>query len=66
MRRPPDPKSERAPLPGRPNHKADFHKPKESTDTVPELQARILRRRFAPAYYFASAIAALAFAGGPR
>jgi hypothetical protein len=74
MRGPPDPKSERAALPGSPVAQkslpcttepvAQKSLPctTESTETVPELQARSLRHRFALGYYFAATVAHLAFA----
>ena len=62
MRGPPDPKSERAPLPGRPKIASQKFNTDEFTETVPELQARSLRHRFALGYYFAATVAHLAFA----
>jgi hypothetical protein len=66
MRGPPDPNSERAPLPGRPDIASQKFHTEESTETVPELQARSLRRRFALGYYFAATVAQLAWGALPR
>jgi hypothetical protein len=38
----------------------------DTTETVPELQARSLRRRFALAHYLAVTVAQLAWGGLPR
>ena len=66
MRGPPDHSSERAPLPGRPNRRADFWKPDESSLAAFDLQAEKLRRLYSFCRATAYTIAALAFAGGPR
>jgi hypothetical protein len=62
MRGPPDPNSERAALPGSPVAQKSLPCTTESTETVPELQARSLRHRFALGYYFEATVAHLAFA----
>jgi hypothetical protein len=62
MRGPPDPKSERAALPGSPVAQKSLPCTAESTEAVPELQARSLRHRFALGYYLAATVAHLAFA----
>jgi hypothetical protein len=65
---PPDHKSERgASAKGTPASQLN-HIPytTHSTETVPELQARSLRRRFALGYYFAATVAQLAWGAPPR
>jgi hypothetical protein len=52
----------RAALTGSRNRKSDFNKPDESSETIRELQAASLSRRFAFAHYLAVAVAQLAFA----
>ena len=59
MRGPPDLKSERAALAGSPNRKIHLPCTENSTETIPELQARSLRRRFALGYYLAATVAHL-------
>jgi hypothetical protein len=65
MRGPPDHSSERAPLAGRPISQKSLPCIADSTETIPELQARSLRRRFALGYYFAATVAPLIW-GLPR
>jgi hypothetical protein len=67
MRGPPDLKSERAALAGSPESHSNSHPCIENpTETIPELQARSLRRRFALGYYFAATVAQLAWGALPR
>ena len=67
MHAPPNPSSERAPLPGRPVSQKKFPcSSTDSTETIRELQAASLRRRFALAHYLAVTVAHLAWGGLPR
>ena len=66
MHAPPDQKSERAPLAGRPISQNQFPYPQESSEAVTDLQAEKLRRVYFFCRATACTIAALAFAGGPR
>ena len=63
---PPDHKSERAALAGSPVSQKSLPSTVDSTETVPELQAQTLRRRFAVAHYLAVTVAQLAWGGLPR
>ena len=65
MRGPPDLKSERAALAGSPNRKIHLPCTADTTETIPELQARSLRQRFPLGYYFAATVAPLIW-GLPR
>ena len=56
---PPDQKSERAPLAGRPDRKSKLPCTENSTEAASELQAQTLRRRFAFGYYLAATFAPL-------
>jgi hypothetical protein len=68
MHAPPDPQSERAPLPGRPkSQKTNQRKREIESDTSPlDFQASRLVRLYALCHATARTIAALAFAGCPR
>jgi hypothetical protein len=66
MRGPPDQKSERAPLAGRPVAKNHIPCTADSTETVRELQARSLRHRFALGYCMAASLAPLIWGVCPR
>ena len=63
---PPDHKSEGAVLADSPVSQKSLPSTADSTETVPELQARSLRRRFAIGYYFAATVAQLAWGAMPR
>ena len=63
---PPDLKCERAALAGSPVSQKSLPSTADSTETVPELQARSLRRRFALGYYCAATVAQLAWGALPR
>lgn len=68
MRGPPNPEM-RSPITGqgdRDKSQEDGNSTRDSKPEAFELQARTLCRRFALGYYFATAVAQLAFAGGPR
>ena len=67
MRGPPDLKCERAALAGSPeSHSKNNPCVENPTEAVREFQAASLRRRFALGYYFATAVAQIAWGALPR
>jgi len=66
MRGPPDPKSERAPLPGRPVSQSNNPCIENPTEALSDLQAEKLRQLYSFCRATAYTVASLAFAGCPR
>jgi hypothetical protein len=66
MSHPPDPEM-RSPAAanGRANRKGSIE-PEQNSETLSEVQARSLRRRFALGYYFATTVAQLTWGALPR